>query len=272
MERVQNFLFDEIFIACIVSPLMNGFDSSFVSPVIPPGSSRRKPLRAVFEIIMVSGIVSSALISLLFAAIFGRERLNLFKMDIGFFMLFMLSESVVTFLILWTLMKMRRETFATLGLRWKRWKKHVLAGVAAAPGLILVSVIIGAVFRVFFPEHVPDKNPLMAMINSPRDVIFFIITVILAGGIKEELQRAFILRRFRRHLGGACVGLFVWSIAFGLGHYAQGVPGVCAAAILGFIFGVLYLMRGNLILPITAHSAYNTLTLLIYWFAINSGK
>ena len=97
----------------------------------------------------------------------------------------------------------------------------------------------------------------------------FIIAGIVAGGIKEELQRAFILRRFSHHLGGAGIGLVTWSLVFGAGHYSQGVQGMCAASILGFIFGILYLIRGNLILPITAHAVYNTLTLLIYWFVIN---
>jgi len=41
------------------------------------------------------------------------------------------------------------------------------------------------------------------------------------------------------------------------------------AAILGFIFGGLYLARKSLIPPITAHAVYNTLALLIYWFVIH---
>lgn len=229
-------------------------------------------MRAVFEILLVSGIVSGTLVSLVLAAIFGRNRLNMPKMDIELFVAYALAESVVAFLILWMLMKARRESFAVLGLRRKRWKTHVLWGILAAPCLIIVSGMVGAAFKVFLPEYVPDENPMMAMVTSPRQLIMFIITVILAGGVKEELQRAFILRRFRRNLGGARIGLFVWSLVFGLGHYVQGVPGVCTAAVLGFIFGVLYLSRGNLILPITAHAAYNTLTLIIYWFAIGINK
>ena len=228
--------------------------------------------RAVFEIIMVSGVVSSFLVSLVFAAIFGRDRMKLMEMDIGLLAAYLLSESAAAFLILFILMKTRGETLSALGLNLRNWKKHVLLGVLAAPFLIIVSVVTGLAFKLFLPEYALEKNPLLEMIRSPRHLALFITAGIVAGGIKEELQRAFILCRFKYHLGGSIAGLVIWSLVFGAGHYAQGLQGVCAAAILGFIFGVLYLAHGNLILPITAHAVYNTLALTIYWFTIGINK
>jgi membrane protease YdiL (CAAX protease family) len=89
---------------------------------------------------------------------------------------------------------------------------------------------------------------------------------LIAGGIKEELQRAFILTRFREHLGGAGLGLLLWSIGFGAGHYVQGIQGVVIATIYGLIFGIVYILSRSLIAPIIAHSAYDTVVLLAYWF------
>jgi len=221
---------------------------------------------------MVSGIVSSFLAVTVFAAIFGRNRLNLAEMGVELLAAYLLFESAVLLIIMLMLMKARGETFSMLGLHLRRWKIHALLGILAAPCLIIISAFIGLFFRLFLPQYALEKNPLMEMINSPQQLTLFITATIIAGGIKEELQRAFILRRFSLHLGGAVVGLIIWSLAFGAGHYAQGVQGIYAATILGFIFGVLYLVRGNLVLPITAHSAYNTLTLLIYWFTIGINK
>jgi membrane protease YdiL (CAAX protease family) len=229
-------------------------------------------VQAAFEILLVSGIVSSLLISLVFAAIFGRNRLKLIEMDVGFLAAYLMTESAVTFLILWILMKARGETLRELGLCLRKWKPNVFTGILAAPCLIVVSGIVGRAFQLFVPEYALEKNPMIEMVSSPRQLTLFILAGIIAGGVKEELQRAFILCRFRRHLGGAGVGLVVWSLAFGVGHYAQGAQGVCAAAILGFVFGVLYLMRGNLVLTITAHAVYNTLTLLVYWCVIGINK
>ena len=239
-------------------------------PFFPPRWTER--MHAVIEIVFVSGIVSSFLVSLVFSAIFGRNRLKLIEMDVGFLAAYLMAESTITFFILWMLMKSRGETLRTMGLRRRQWKTNVFLGILAAPCLIIVSGMVGLAFQFFLPEYALDKNPLMEMIHSPRQLTLFIITGIIAGGVKEELQRAFILSRFRYYLGGARLGLVLWSLAFGAGHYAQGVQGMCAAAILGLVFGVIYLARGNLVLPVTAHAVYNTLTLLAYWFVIGINK
>jgi membrane protease YdiL (CAAX protease family) len=243
---------------------MNCPDSIF----LPPPSR----IQAVFEIIMVSGIVSSFVVSMVFAAIFGRNRLRMIEMDVGSFVTYQVFEAAVTFLILLIIMKARRETLSGLGLRLQRWKTNVLLGVLAAPCLVVVSSAAGMIFQLFLPRYALDKNPLMEMIHSPRQLALFIVAAILCGGVKEELQRAFILRRFQDRLGGAKAGLIIWSLVFGAGHYVQGVQGVFAATILGLVFGALYLMRGNLILPVTAHAVYNTLALLIYWFVVGSNR
>jgi membrane protease YdiL (CAAX protease family) len=54
-------------------------------------------------------------------------------------------------------------------------------------------------------------------------------------------------------------------VAFGAGHYVQGIQGVFVATVYGFLFGFLYLISGSLIAPIVAHGAYDTLALLGYW-------
>jgi hypothetical protein len=48
------------------------------------------------------------------------------------------------------------------------------------------------------------------------------VVLVVAGGIREEVQRAFLLRRFEQWLGGPVVGVIVASIGFGAGHIIQG--------------------------------------------------
>ena len=92
------------------------------------------------------------------------------------------------------------------------------------------------------------------------------VAALFAGGVKEELQRAFVLVRFRDYLGGAKLGLVIWSVAFGAGHYLQGVQNAVAAGLFGLLFGAVYLARGSLVAPMVAHGAYDSLALLAYWF------
>ena len=80
------------------------------------------------------------------------------------------------------------------------------------------TVVVAGTIRHYFPRFYTERNPLMEAIRTPSDLALFLVAAVLAGGIKEELQRAFILTRFRDHLGGAGLGLILWSSAFGAGH------------------------------------------------------
>ena len=77
--------------------------------------------------------------------------------------------------------------------------------------------------------------------DSPWTLAGFVVLLMMAGGLREELQRAFLLRRFEQHLGGARVGLVVTSLAFGLGHTLQGWDAAVGTALLGAVWGALYL-------------------------------
>ena len=63
----------------------------------------------------------------------------------------------------------------------------------------------------------------------------------IAGGVREEIQRGFVLRRFEQYLGGGAVGLVVFSALFGLGHLEQGRDVALATAILGAFWGAVFL-------------------------------
>ncbi len=88
------------------------------------------------------------------------------------------------------------------------------------------------------------------------------VIAVLAGGVREELQRAFLLRRFEQHLGGPLVGVIVVSIAFGLGHYPQGWDAVIATGVLGAIWAIVYLRRRSSVAPIVSHAGFNSLEVL----------
>ena len=85
---------------------------------------------------------------------------------------------------------------------------------------------------------------------------------ILAGGVREELQRAFILRRFEQRLGGIRVGLALFSVTFGVLHWEQGVDVAVAIGLLGLFWGVLYVKRRSVVLPMVNHASFNALQVL----------
>ena len=118
--------------------------------------------------------------------------------------------------------------------------------------------------RLFAPAlHNVETNPLEEMASGGvANVLAFGVVGILAGGVREELQRAFMLRRFEQHLGGARVGVLVLSVAFGLGHFVQGWDAAITTGVLGAVWAVLYLRRRSSVAPIVSHAGFNSLEVL----------
>lgn len=54
-----------------------------------------------------------------------------------------------------------------------------------------------------------------------------------------------------------------FAVVFGLVHWPQGVLGVLATAVAGFLLAVLFLVRGSLLPPLVAHYAVNILQVVL---------
>jgi membrane protease YdiL (CAAX protease family) len=243
---------------------MNADGIQGIAPLSEPRRTWLDRVQALIEVLLLAGILSSLIATLPFAiSPSGRASLmaNVRAMSV-----YLLLEASITFVLLFLIMRVHGETLKGLGLTWERWRFRVFLGLAIVPILFFLNAIISVVFQTLLPRYFLKRNPLTDLIRTPADLILFVGTALIAGGIKEELQRAFILRRFQAYLGGARLGLILWSVAFGLGHYVQGAQGMVAAGVYGLIFGIAYLVRRNLVIPMVAHGAYDTIALLGYWF------
>jgi uncharacterized protein len=234
-------------------------------PVEIPQKSWINRIQALFEVLLISGIISGLLAAIPIFGLRGGSGSFLLE-DARTVSYYLLLDSGITFLLLAFILKAHRETIASLGLRWDNLKRNVIAGLMLVPLLFLINAIAALLFKIYLPKYYIEQNPLTDIIHTPQQLALFIFSALVAGGIKEELQRALIINRFRAFLGGAGVGLVLWSLAFGAGHYLQGVQGIVIAAIYGFFFGMIYILSGSLIAPIVAHGTYDTLALLAYWF------
>jgi uncharacterized protein len=139
----------------------------------------------------------------------------------------------------------------------------------AAVGLPFTFVALGIALVIlltvqrFAPSlHTVESNPFQALLRSPRDAWLFALVVIVAGGVREEIQRAFLLRRFEVWLGGRNVGLIVTSIGFGAGHLLQGADAALATGALGAFWGVVYLKRRSAIAPMVSHAGFDLMQIV----------
>ena len=141
--------------------------------------------------------------------------------------------------------------------------REVAAGVISLPVVIALVVALTISIRRFAPSlhNVPD-NPLEALLGTQVGLLMFLFVVIVGGGVREELQRAFLLHRFREDLGQPWMGVVMTSMAFGLGHTLQGYDAAIITGSLGALWGVMYVLRRSAIAPIVSHSLFNSTELL----------
>jgi membrane protease YdiL (CAAX protease family) len=147
-------------------------------------------------------------------------------------------------------------------------RRRPLPEIIAGLSLTLVALAIGAavlmVVQHFAPSlHTVPENPLQALLKSKRNALLFALVVIVAGGVREEIQRAFLLHRFEQWLGGGTVGVIVTSVAFGAGHLLQGVDAAIATGLLGAFWGVVYLRRRSIVAPMISHAGFDLLQIAL---------
>jgi membrane protease YdiL (CAAX protease family) len=143
-------------------------------------------------------------------------------------------------------------------------RREIALGVwpLAVMAVVLGIGLLAAVQRFFPVLHTVEHNPLEALIRTPADRWWFALVVVVAGGFREEIQRAFLLHRFEQLLGGPALGLVVSSVAFGAGHYAQGADAALVVGVLGAFWGAVYLRRRSVVAPVVSHACFNLLEIV----------
>jgi membrane protease YdiL (CAAX protease family) len=141
--------------------------------------------------------------------------------------------------------------------------REVVAGARLAIVSFLLAVTVLIAIQLLAPAlHTVAHNPLEDLIGgSTADMLLFGFVIVVAGGVREEIQRAFLLHRFERFLGGGAVGLVIVSIGFGSGHLIQGLDAAVVTGLLGAFWGVVYLRRRSAVASMTSHAGFNLLQL-----------
>jgi membrane protease YdiL (CAAX protease family) len=141
-------------------------------------------------------------------------------------------------------------------------RTRIAREIAVGIPLIVVALVIGLGVILVLQRAAPSlrtvpENPLQELMRSPRDAWLFALVLVAAGGVREEIQRAFLMHRFDVWLGGPIVGLLVTSIGFGAGHLIQGVDVAIATGLLGLFWGYVYVLRRSCVAPMVSHAGFD---------------
>jgi membrane protease YdiL (CAAX protease family) len=228
-------------------------------------SRRAQRGAALAEVFAVSGFPTQILLGLALA-LAGMPAFQADgRLSLAYLVTLWLADTTLMLALVFWLLRAHGESPTTLFLGGRRMLRELLLGIALVPVAFgLVAVVLLTVQRVAPWLHNVPQNPFEQLIVTRRDAMIVGAVSVISGGLREELQRAFILRRFEQHLGGAAVGLAVFSILFGAGHAIQGWDVAVTTLVLGAFWGGVYLWRRSTIGPILSHSGFNLIEVIRY--------
>ncbi|MBM3772221.1 MAG: CPBP family intramembrane metalloprotease [Acidimicrobiia bacterium] len=221
----------------------------------PPHQEQR--ITALLEVIFCSGVPTQAAMALVLSTLgLGPSG----GLQIAYVAPLLLADTAVLIGLILLFLRIHRERPGDVFLGNAPWRGELRAAVPMAFKAYGIAIGVLLVIAAVAPGlHNVEQNPLQKLLGNPRDAAVFAALVVVAGGVREELQRAFILHRFEGYLGGARVGLVLSSVGFGAGHLVQGADAAIATGLLGAFWGVSYVRRRSVIAPVVSHAAFDLL-------------
>ena len=184
---------------------------------------------------------------------------------IRFYRQFLTEHVLTTAVILWLCFS-GAIPFARLGLGAPRSWGLSLGLAVALGGLLLWSGMRLQAKAQKIRNKV--KGGVKALLPETPEEQRWLAAVSFGAGISEELLfRGFLffyLSLWFPHIHSLeCV--LLTSLIFGMGHLYQGWKGILATGLVGLVMAGLYVLTGNLIVPILVHTALDLRATLIFW-------
>jgi len=230
-------------------------------PVLPARLPQPRWLAAV-QVVLTCGIPSQIFAAALMMLIMRVDLTSSGLMDrltsLEFVATTQLIDTALIAIMIRVFLEMSGEDSRSVFLGRLPLFKETLRGLALVPVIFIGVASLVALIRYVAPWlHTVKDSPIQAYMQNPFDASIFLVVVVLGGGIKEELIRAFVLHRFDQGLGGIRLGLALFSIMFGLLHFDQGWDVALAIGMLGLFWGVIYVRRRSAWMNMVSHAGFN---------------
>jgi membrane protease YdiL (CAAX protease family) len=218
---------------------------------------------AILEIVLCSGVPSQLALAYMFALAGFAPMAG--QLSLGYITTLLLIDATLMIGLIFWFLRRHGESFREVFLGSRPIGREILIGIPMTAMVFMLGVVALSTAQRLVPSlHNVKENPLQQLMASPGQAAILAVVATIGGGLREEIQRAFVLHRFEQHLGGGTVGLVLYSLVFGLGHSLQGWDAVLATATLGLFWGYVYLSRRSIVAPVVSHSAFNAAEILVY--------
>jgi membrane protease YdiL (CAAX protease family) len=249
------------------SPILS-LDREAPAGVAPPAPAPRgleagTVLVHVFQSLLVSGVPTLMLVGVVMVLGFGMDPFEGGTLSLRFTAMAMFFDTALVALLILLFLTLAGETSRGVFVGPRSPIREIVRGLLLVPVTYIGVTAIVMAIRTVAPalQTVPD-NPLTQFMRSPLDAAIFLVVVVLAGGVREELQRAFVLHKFRQSRIGLGIALVAFSLLFGVLHVDQGWDVAIGVGLLGLFWGILYIRRRSAIMAMTNHAGFNAVQVL----------
>ena len=243
------------------------------SPPLAGDMSERRPVlpiervAAALEVILCSGFPTQLAVITVLSTFGVKVHLSDGHLAPAFIFALTLSDTVLLVGLVFFFLRSHRESPRLALFAQRRTGLEIALGVGIIPISFMLVIVVLGVIQVIDPAlHNVPLNPFSDLARTRGAAVMFGFVVMIAGGVREEIQRGFILHRFDQYLGGGPLGLALFSVVFGLGHIEQGYDVAVATAALGAFWGALYLRRRSVVAPMVAHAGFNLAQVVKFFF------
>lgn len=245
--------------------------TGLTAPEPSPHTDATDRVSAILEILLCSGVPSQFALAYMFA-LAGFTPLVAGRLSFGYITTLLLVDATILIaLIVWLLRRNGESPYAVFT-GGRPLVPEIYLGIPMTAAVFMLAVVVLSTARLVLPSlHNVDENPLQDLIRTPAQALILAVVATIGGGLREEIQRAFILHRFEQYLGGAHLGLVLYSIVFGLGHSLQGWDAVLTTAMLGAFWGYVYIRRRSIIAPAVSHSGFNAAEIFVFLMTRGTG-
>jgi membrane protease YdiL (CAAX protease family) len=230
---------------------------------VPSTARPRRRLAAAIEVVIASGFPTQLALGalLVLAGVSpwdGFQQLSLF-----YIVALLLLDTIVVVGLIVVMLRASGERPSDVFLGRRPLGGEARLGLGYIPVVYGATTLVLLALRWGVPWlHNVATNPFEGAIQSTADALVLGAAAVVGGGVKEELQRAFVLHRFDQHLGGARAGVLVYSAVFGAGHLMQGWDVALITMLLGLAWGIIYLRRRSAVAPMVSHCGFNAAQIL----------
>lgn len=222
---------------------------------------------AALEVILCSGFPTQLAVLTVLGTFGVKVHLGDGHLAPAFIFALTLSDTVLLVGLVFFFLRSHRESPRLALFAQRRTLREIAIGLAIIPlSFMLVILVLGIIQMVDPSLHNVPQNPFADLARTRGAAVMFAFVVMVAGGVREEIQRGFILHRFDQYLGGGPLGLLLFSVVFGLGHVEQGYDVAVATAALGAFWGAFYLARRSVVAPMVAHAGFNLAEVVKFFF------